>query len=147
MNNPWKSSNGIEVETKEEIVPQQFEDNFTSGEKPISSTSSFQPLPDSELYLESLEKKLRKLKSNQKILDQLKSKREDCISNLLRDNYTSITNDEFLELETPIQSSVQEICRHFCPEQPLSVGEIVHIIQHDHLDNTEDVKENSTVEK
>lgn len=139
MNNPWlsKSSDEVAVEYKKEIVPQHFEDNFTtSGTKP-----TFQPLPDSDEYLRSLEKKLGKLKSNQKILDQLKSKREDCISNLLRDNTTSITNDEFLELDTPIQSSVQEVCRHFCPEQPLSIGEIVHIIQHDHLEKIVDDEE------
>ncbi|KAL5284748.1 hypothetical protein ACFFRR_006827 [Megaselia abdita] len=138
MSNPWLSkSDEISLESKEkEIVPQQFEDNFTVKDKDTVS-SKFQPLPDSQEYLQNLEKKLRKLKSNQKILDQLKSKREDCISNLLRDNSTRITNDEFLELETPIQSSVQEICRHFCPEQPLSVGEVVHIIQHDHLEKIE----------
>lgn len=133
MNNPWLSSidsDGVAIE-KEEIVPQKFEDNF-------SGVTSFERLPDSDEYLQNLEKKLKKLKSNQKILDQLKSKREDCMSNLLRDNSVNITNDEVLELETPIQSSVQDICRHFCPEQPLSVGEIVHIIQHDQLEKVED---------
>lgn len=133
--NPWLSNELIE--SKQEIIPQQFEDNFTK--------STFQPLPDSEEYLQSLEKKLKKLKTSQTLLNQLKSKREDCISNLLRDNSRNITNEELLELDTPIQSSVQEICRHFCPEQPLNVGETVHIIQHDHLEkieNSEEIKNN-----
>lgn len=130
--NPWLSNELIE--SKQEIIPQQFEDNFTK--------STFQPLPDSEEYLQSLEKKLKKLKTSQTFLNQLKSKREDCISNLLRDNSRNITNEELLELDTPIQSSVQEICRHFCPEQPLNVGETVHIIQHDHLEKSEELENN-----
>lgn len=131
--NPWLSNSNDLTESEEEKSPQQFEDNFTK--------SAFQPLPDSEEYLQHLEQKLKKLKNKPSFLEQLKSKREDCIANLLRDNSRISTNEEFLELETPIQSSVQEICRHFCPEQPLNVGETVHIIQHDHLEKIENSEE------
>lgn len=44
-----------------------------------------------------------------------------------------------MELEAEVNPELgraNEILRQIRPEQPLSVGEIVHIIKHDHLDNT-----------
>lgn len=51
-----------------------------------------------------------------------------------------------MELEAEVNPELgraNEILRQIRPEQPLSVGEIVHIIKHDHLDTTEEEQQES----
>lgn len=84
------------------------------------------------------ENKLKKIKNDPNILRQLTERREECFRNLLNDNIR-IQTEQDLELEAEVNPELgraNEILRQIRPEQPLSVGEIVHIIKHDHLDNT-----------
>ncbi|XP_055847841.1 coiled-coil domain-containing protein 32 [Episyrphus balteatus] len=127
----------------------QFEDNFLPTHNILNNASSNkestqQPsrLPDSEDYLQSLEKKLKKIKKNPKILEALSEKRAECLRNLLEDNLF-INKDESLELDAPISSgdsAVQELYRHIQPVQALSVGETVHIVKYDQLEAEEEVE-------
>ncbi|XP_055906382.1 uncharacterized protein LOC129941708 [Eupeodes corollae] len=127
----------------------QFEDNFLPTHNIANAsiekeTTEHSRLPDSEDYLQSLEKKLKKIKKNPKILEALSEKRAECLRNLLEDNLF-INKDETLELDAPISSgdsAVQELYRHHIqPVQALSVGEIVHIVKYDQLEAEEDLEE------
>lgn len=100
----------------------KFEDNFV--------TKEFQKLDDSEEYLKILENRLKKIKKNSGVLSQLKEKREECINNLLNASQTINTDKDF-ELETEIESN--KLVSHIQPIQPQTVGEIAHLVKHDHL--------------
>lgn len=156
MTSPWKS---LEIkENTSDKITLEFEDNFEPT--PVE----FNKLPDSNEYLLSLgklyfsikikktkngvtifiiaffftENKLKKIKNDPNILRQLTERREECFRNLLNDNIR-IQTEQDLELEAEVNPELgraNEILRQIRPEQPLSVGEIVHIIKHDHLDNT-----------
>lgn len=69
---PW----GSEVKHSEPVS--EFEDNF----KP--STQS-EKLADSAEYLAVLERKLKAVRSKNKVLENLSAYREDCINRLMRD--------------------------------------------------------------
>ncbi|XP_055381435.1 uncharacterized protein LOC129612019 [Condylostylus longicornis] len=108
----------------------EFEDNFTPSEEfQIECTNI---LPDSKKYLESLEKKLKKLRSDPRILEQLAQKREECLNNLINN---SLNLDSNVEFDTPIggDSAVYDIYRHLYPTQPITIGETVHILKYDQL--------------
>lgn len=73
-------------------------------------------------------------------------KREDCFENLLNSNSTTTTwTNNDVELDDPISShgdsAVQEIYRHICPVQPLNVGEIVHIVKYDQLEEQNSIND------
>ncbi|KAJ8712555.1 hypothetical protein PYW07_005397 [Mythimna separata] len=69
---PW----GSEVINSE--VVSEFEDNF----KP---TSESEKLSDSEQYLAILERKLKAIKSKNKVVENLAAYRADCIDRLMRE--------------------------------------------------------------
>ncbi|KAG4078393.1 hypothetical protein HA402_013103 [Bradysia odoriphaga] len=136
--NPWCESgeSGTTTQTT-------FEDNFTS--------TSTEKLPDSEEYLESLEKKLNKLKTNTSVLKQLTDRREECMEKLLNGTIDLPTNSD-LDFDDSSNRPVLQLVRHIIPEQALNTTELVHIIKHDHLaatETTEDVDqaENETESK
>lgn len=110
----------------------EFEDDFS----PQSVVGTGLELPDSKQYLESLERKLYRLKRDPNILRQLSEKREECIRNLLNDSL-NIDRDGDLALDAPVtlgDSTVHEIYRHIRPIQPINIGETVHIVKHDQLE-------------
>ncbi|XP_037913360.1 uncharacterized protein LOC119653004 [Hermetia illucens] len=143
MTDPWVVRDGENSINSELTVDSEaentngvgFEDDFTSTER-NSSANQIQNLPDSQQYLESLEKKLKRLKRDPNILRQLAAKREEFIGNLLNDNLF-INRDDELALDAPIvtgESAVHEIYRHLRPVQPLNVGETVNIVHYDQLE-------------
>ncbi|KAF9803943.1 hypothetical protein SFRURICE_000481 [Spodoptera frugiperda] len=69
---PW----GSEIGNSE--VQSEFEDNF----KP---TSVSEKLSDSEQYLAILERKLKAVKSKNKVVENLAAYRADCIDRLMRE--------------------------------------------------------------
>lgn len=76
---------------------------------------------------------MQKLKKDPNILQQLSNHRKTCFENLLN-NQISIQTDQDLELNVAVRGDrANEIIRYIRPEQPLSIGEIVHIIKHDQL--------------
>lgn len=85
-----------------------------------------------------LERKLSKLKNSSNILDQLKARREHCIENLLVGNIDlhDSTNGDEIHLDEDIESNTRrDILRYIQPEQPINLGELVTIINHDYLDS------------
>ncbi|XP_037949280.1 uncharacterized protein LOC119683362 [Teleopsis dalmanni] len=161
MSDPWLSDNKLKnneqdnelsneaPETEATTASLEFEDNFTT----ISSASAnntnnnsngtksknHQPLPDSDSYLRGLERKLEKIKKDSKLVKALAEKREDCLRTLLTDDFPASTqNYDILELDTPVsgaESTVQEICRHIQPVQPITIGETVNIVKYDQLED------------
>ncbi|CAK1587252.1 unnamed protein product [Parnassius mnemosyne] len=71
---PWGS------EVKSGSVVSEFEDNFTSAD-----ADGFQKLSDSAEYLAILERKLKAVRSKNKVLENLAAYRADCIDRLMRD--------------------------------------------------------------
>lgn len=82
------------------------------------------------------ERKLAKLKSDPNILTQLQARREQCMEQLLLGNLNldqeqlNNINDEDIE--------ANRLQRFIQPEQPISGTELIHIIEHDHLDETDE---------
>lgn len=89
-----------------------------------------------------LESRLKKIRNDSSVLQQLKEKREECLNNLLNSSQSYRTEQEF-ELEEEVKSS--EIIRQLIPAQAQTIGEIAHLIKHDALDQqkqeTEEVEE------
>lgn len=124
-----------------------FEDDFVSPE----NSNDFKKLEDSDDYLKllgkfiyskiclpskliiviSLESRLKKIRKDPSVLQQLKEKREECLNNLLNTSY-SLRSEQDFELEESVKSN--EIIRHLLPAQAQTLGEIAHLIQHDQLD-------------
>ncbi|KAI8130046.1 hypothetical protein FF38_06144 [Lucilia cuprina] len=129
----------------EDSFIQEKDTNSNTFEAPSAEDSSkevvgsqHQPLPDSETYLQSLERKLEKLKKGSKLVDALAEKREDCLRSMLQNNSSQgLNNDILLELEASItntDSAVQNLYRQLQPVQPVTVGETVHIVKYDQLE-------------
>ncbi|RVE48019.1 hypothetical protein evm_007331 [Chilo suppressalis] len=70
---PW----GCEVESA--VVVSKFEDDFTA------SRQDFEKLSDSAEYLAVLERKLKAVRSKNKVVENLSAYRADCINRLMRD--------------------------------------------------------------
>ncbi|XP_058449135.1 uncharacterized protein LOC131429103 [Malaya genurostris] len=128
-------------EGESESANLQFEDDFEAAV--ISSSnygggshenSSRQPqdnrLPDSDNYLAVLERKLKRLKTNPTVLQQLAERREVCMQYLLNDNDRLSCADS--ELDEPVNNN--ELLRFIKPEQPLSIAEVVNLVKYDHLE-------------
>lgn len=70
-------------------------------------------------------------------MDQLKARREHCIENLLVGNINlhDTTNGDEIHLNEDIESNKRrDLLRYIQPEQPINLGELVTIINHDYLD-------------
>ncbi|RZC43338.1 sepiapterin reductase [Asbolus verrucosus] len=135
MMDPWGVSH-IEQETDNTVDAEEkrpsglkFEDNFTPT---VRDT-----LPDSEQYLAILEKKLRDIKNDPNVLRQLTEKKEACMQNLLNSEFQF---EEADGLDSPLGQS--QLLRTILPQkQALIKGEIVGLIDYDHLDSSESEKE------
>lgn len=92
-----------------------------------------------------LESRLKKIKKDPSVLQQLKKKREECFNNLLN-NSLSIRSEEDFEFDESVNSI--EIIRHLNPAQPQTVGEVAHLVKHDLLDQQkqEDEEEVNNIE-
>lgn len=68
----------------------------------------------------------------------MSEKRDDCLRSMLQNNSSSTSNNDLLlELETSIinsESTVQNLYRQIQPVQPVTVGETVHIVKYDQLE-------------
>ena len=69
---PWGN------ESKNSTVEPEFEDNFQPAQ-------DIEKLSDSQEYLAILERKLKAVKSKNKVLENLSAYRADCIDRLLRE--------------------------------------------------------------
>lgn len=115
-----------------------------------SQNNQHKPLPDSEIYLKGLERKLEKLKKSSKLVDALSEKRNDCMRSMLQDNSSNsgFSNDILLELEeslTNSDSAVQHLYRQIQPVRPVTVGETVHILKYDQLEEQSLEQEKSEI--
>lgn len=142
------TENGVhqqQGEKKLEQAPLEFEDNFAPtppknlSDKPSTSIKidginspahCLEPLPDSDNYLRGLERKLEKIKKGANLVEALSEKRNDCLRQLLNSGDAD-NNNEVLALDEPLNNI--EFYRHLQPVQALSVGELVHIVKHDQL--------------
>lgn len=83
----------------------------------------------------ALERKLSKLKNTPNILEQLKARREHCIENLLVGNIDCTNDADDNHLNEDIESNRRrDLLRYIQPEQPINLGELVTIINHDQLE-------------
>lgn len=137
---PW-SSGSSDSNHDDATAPAslQFEDNFEPAAEQLRGTNSDiqQPrdgrLPDSDSYLAVLERRLKRIKTNPTVLQQLVERREACMQHLLADNSRVVIRGESeLALDEPV--SHHELLRFIRPEQALSVAELVHIVKYDHLE-------------
>ncbi|XP_017091955.2 uncharacterized protein [Drosophila bipectinata] len=139
---PWQVKNsGIEQESAEPADNgDRFEDNFASNGPETNANGKkegHEPLPDSSEYLKLLERKLTRVQKGNKLLDSLRDKRQDCMRGLLASEGVPVSIfEQFLELETPIESG--RLHRHLLPVQAVNVGETVHIVDHDELQQKEE---------
>lgn len=163
---PWHVNNPEikEASTEPTDKSDSFEDNFTPGKgsatpaKDSESPAGHEPLPDSSDYLKLLgeitlwrppsfktylcfsERKLARVQKGNKLLDNLRDKRQDCMRGLLESEGVPISIfEQFLELDTPIESG--RLHRHLLPVQAVTVGETVYIVDHDALQRSEGEKE------
>lgn len=138
---PWSS--GSSDSNNDAIAPTslQFEDNFEPSATGVTvsganSSDIQQPrdgrLPDSDSYLAVLERRLKRIRTNPTVLQQLVERREACMQHLLNDSSVTIRGDSELALEEPVNP--HELLRFIRPEQALSVAELVHIVKYDHLE-------------
>lgn len=139
---PWSSGSSDSNNDATAPTSLQFEDNFEpSGHTTVvvssaSSSDIQQPrdgrLPDSDSYLALLERRLKRIKTNPTVLQQLAERREACLQHLLNDSSVAIRGDSELALDEPVNH--HELLRFIRPEQALSVAELVHIVKYDHLE-------------
>lgn len=140
---PW-SSGSSDSNHDDATAPAslQFEDNFEPAAEQVRGSNSNssdiqQPrdgrLPDSDSYLAVLERRLKRIKTNPSVLQQLAERREACMQHLLNDSSrVTIRGESELALDEPV--SHHELLRFIRPEQALSVAELVHIVKYDHLE-------------
>lgn len=81
------------------------------------------------------------------MLKQLAERREACMNHLLNSSDTNL-GDQDEDFDQPLQQnnileSASELIRHIRPEQAQTVGEIVHIIQYDQLNEEKTEESNS----
>lgn len=136
---PWSSTTGSSDSSngKPNAASLQFEDNFEPTVVHSNGGDNQQPrdgrLPDSDSYLAALERRLRRIRSNPTVLQQLAERREACMQHLLSDNSsTPARGNPELDLDEPVNN--HELLRFIRPEQALSVAELVHLVKYDHLE-------------
>lgn len=79
------------------------------------------------------------------MLKQLQDKKEECFNNLLNSSdHGVITSDSDIQLETEVKSN--DLVRHIIPQQPHTIGEIAHLVNHDLLDIQKQEEEEETEE-
>ncbi|XP_055543876.1 uncharacterized protein LOC129729376 [Wyeomyia smithii] len=140
---PWSSNSNTsssEISQRDDSDSPflKFEDNFEPPKAPEQNIQQPQEgrLPDSDNYLAVLERKLKRLKTNPSVLQQLAERREVCMQHLLNDSAFGRSDPsdlELLELEEPVNN--YELLRFIKPEQALSVAELVNLVKYDHLES------------
>lgn len=128
---PWCNPNPASSEPSDATQQLQFEDNF----EPSAVPDQHQPqtngrLPDSDSYLAALERRLKRIKTNPTVLQQLAERREACMQQLLNDS--SAASNNYDQLDEPVFN--HELLRIIRPEQALSAAELAHLVKHDHLE-------------
>ncbi|KAH8360215.1 hypothetical protein KR093_011441, partial [Drosophila rubida] len=149
---PWQVKNdSIQHQNGNIEVIEKFEDNFNpiksvqeidcdknktaSDVSNVTGVTKIEPLPDSANYLQLLERKLQRVQKGAKLLDSLQEKKQDCMRNLLATSDIGVpasTLEQLLDLDTPIESG--RLHRHLLPVQAVTVGETLHIVKHDALE-------------
>ncbi|XP_030768043.1 uncharacterized protein LOC115891651 isoform X2 [Sitophilus oryzae] len=130
---PWACYQEENVINFDEKIT-KFEDDFIP--------ENYDRLPDHKEYLEILESKLRKIKTNPSVLQQILAKKDAYMVQLLTDETTSFT--ESTCLDEPIQNS--QLLRTLLPQkQALNQGEVVDLIKFDQLALEVEEAENSSV--
>lgn len=129
---PWcenSSSEGSGTSSQENIFEDSF-NNTVTGVKPTdNNVGKFEKLLDSEEYLKLLDTKLKNLKKSAARPDK-----EQILSNLIRSeskHIVGILSSTDLELDQEVHSS--GVLRQLVPQQPLTVGETVHLVNADQL--------------
>jgi len=144
MEDPWseaQSEAGGSVINNSRL---DFEDKFVEGFDKNTEVS-FEKLPDSSEYLQSLERKLSKLtaarhskdKSSKKdtLVEDLARAREDAIVNFVTSGDISNTSED-IDLERSLE--VHPLARRLIPEQALTVGEQVVLTKADQLEKEQE---------
>lgn len=96
----------------------------------------FEKLPDSQEYLSQLESKLKQL-TKKKGEKSFRQNKEEILGNLIRSEskqILGILSDSDLALDREIQPNL--VLRQLQPQQPLTVGETVHLVESDQLDQS-----------
>lgn len=120
---PWCNPNSEPSDATQQQL--QFEDNF----EPSSAVPDQQQrLADSDTYLAALERRLKRIKTNPTVLQQLAERREACMQQLLND---TSSNNSYDQLDEPVFN--HELLRIIRPEQAISAAELAHLVKHDHL--------------
>lgn len=93
------------------------------------------------------EHKLKRLQSNTTVLQQLRDRREHCIERLLASDGPLEHRISDLELDQPLSAASegpqQQLLRIINPQQPLTVGEVLHLVKHDELQEEEEDPEST----
>lgn len=88
------------------------------------------------------------MKKGSKLVDALSEKREDCWRSLLRSEVNrSSSNGVLIELEERVSdsnSAIQSLYRQIQPIQPITVGETVHILKFEQLEQQQRLEDEST---
>lgn len=125
---PWCSPNPGSEPSDATQQQLQFEDNF----EPSSAVPDQQQrLADSDTYLAALERRLKRIKTNPTVLQQLAERREACMQQLLNDTSSAAASNNYDQLDEPVFN--HELLRIIRPEQAISAAELAHLVKHDHL--------------
>lgn len=126
---PWCNPNPGSEPSDATQQQLQFEDNF----EPSSAVPDQQRLADSDTYLAALERRLKRIKTNPTVLQQLAERREACMQQLLNDtsSVAASNNNSYDQLDEPVFN--HELLRIIRPEQAISAAELAHLVKHDHL--------------
>jgi len=126
---PWggnTSSEGTSSSSQENIFDDSFTAEKSDGRK---KNELFEKLPDSEEYLAVLETKLKNLKKKKVVLNK-----EEIVGELLLRSNNSrleIVSDSDIELDSAVANN--QLVRQILPQQPISRGETVRLLQADYL--------------
>lgn len=137
---PWCNPNPASSEPSDATQQLQFEDNFEPSAVPDQQQQQPQTngrLPDSDSYLAALERRLKRIKTNPTVLQQLAERREACMQQLLNDS--SAASNNYDQLDEPVFN--HELLRIIRPEQALSAAELAHLVKHDHLEGEQHEEE------
>lgn len=129
---PWCNPNPASSEPSDATQQLQFEDNFEPSAVPDQQQQQPQDgrLADSDSYLAALERRLKRIKTNPTVLQQLTERREACMQQLLNDSSAASYNYD--QLDEPVFN--HELLRIIRPEQAISAAELAHLVKHDHLE-------------
>jgi hypothetical protein len=131
---PWGNSSSTELsQTSAQI--HSFQDAFVNSNILQENDQGFAKLADSADYLKVLENKLKNLEKRKESGAQ--QTKEDILGNLLRSEskqILGILSDTDINLDQEVETS--QVLRQLVPQQPLTVGETIPLVNSDLLDKT-----------